>query len=95
MIRCNLKTVRNHVAKREEFRCNETLIGKKENDPGFGWAKKTMGGVSLANHLLDSRDNFVIYSYDTPIAVFNNKGWWKNPDKYSVTTSRHMGSLGI
>lgn len=93
MIRNNLKNVHKSVSEREPFNCNGTLTGVKTNDPKFGWAKRTMAGIDLANHIMDSTDNFVIYSYDTPIAVHNSKGWWVNGDKYTVTTSRHMSAI--
>lgn len=92
MIKCNLKTVRAHAINRNEFNCNGTLAGKWEHHPSFGRLNES---VELANHLLGSCNNFVIYSYNTPIAVYNLKGWWKNPNKYSVTTSRHMSAIGV
>lgn len=37
---------------------------------------------------------FVVYSYDTPIAWLNEDGSWSVPDtKYSMTTSRHQSHL--
>lgn len=94
MIRNNLKNVHKSVSDKVPFNCNGTLTGVKTNDPKFGWAKRTMAGIDLANHLMDSTDNFVIYSYDTPIACYSvNKGWWVNGDKYTVTTSRHMSAI--
>lgn len=94
-VRRNLKTVHKSVKNREDFNCNGTLTGVNEHFPNFGWAANTMAGVSLANHILGTLNNFVVYSYDTPIAVYNHKGWWKNDAKYSVTTSRHMGAIGM
>lgn len=96
MVKCNLKTVRNHVAKMEEFNCNNTLIGKWTDEVNFGWIDGGEAGVSLANQLSKSAVHFVIYSYDTPIAVYNTfGGWWKNPNKYTVTTSRHQSAIRL
>lgn len=94
MIRCNLKTVRHHVRNHDEFKCNNSLSGEwvEGSSVNFGWIDES---VSLANHLSGSCKNFVVYSYDTPIAVYNHKGWWKNEDKYTPTTSRHQGAIGI
>lgn len=92
MIRCNLKTVRQFAKNREEFDCNGTLTGRWEHRPSFGRLNES---IELANHLNGSCKNFVIYSYNTPIAVYNHQGWWKNPNKYSVTTSRHQGAIGV
>lgn len=94
--KCTLKTVHKFAAERTAFNCNATLKGEwTEDRVKFGWIKNDRTSVDLANHLMGSCKNFVVYSYDTPIAVFNHKGWWKNPDKYTVTTSRHMGSIRI
>ena len=95
MIRCNLKTVRNYVRNHDEFKCNNSLSGEWADKVKFGWIDGGDAGVSLANHLLGACKNYVVYSYDTPIAVYNHKGWWKSPDKYTVTTSRHQGAIGI
>lgn len=93
-VRCNLKTVRKPISEKVPFNCNGTLRGEYDYHPSFGWASNTMAGVSLANHLMGSTKNFVVYSYETPIACYSvNKGWWVNPDKYTVTTSRHMSAI--
>lgn len=95
MIRCNLKTVRNHVAKREEFKCNESLRGEWNFFLNIGEASRGIG-MEMQNHILGNDNNFIIYSYDTPIAIWNdNKGWWKNDEHYSVTTSRHMSAISM
>lgn len=90
MIKCNLRTVRNAVRAKEEFKCNNSLSGEWTHHVGFGWINES---VSLANHLNGATKNFAVYSYDTPIAVYNHKGWWINEDKYTVTTSRHMSAI--
>lgn len=39
-----------------------------------------------------SRAQYVVYSYDTPIAWVDENGEVRIPDeKYSITTSRHQG----
>ena len=38
--------------------------------------------------------DFVVYSYDTPVAWHDSKRGWVFPDvKYSVTTSKQQGSV--
>ena len=38
--------------------------------------------------------DYVVYSYDTPIAWHRADGFWHMPDvKYSVTTSKHQGRI--
>lgn len=94
MIKCNLKTVRNHAAKQEDFDCNGTLTGKW-TDGRVYWGQ-LKDSIDLANHLYGGGNTYVIYSYETPIAVYKPlKGWWVNPNKYSVTTSRHQSAIGI
>lgn len=68
MIKCNLRNVSDAVRAKEEFICNATLSGKWQpaNKINFGWIEDES---SLKNHLVDSI-NFVVYSYDTPIAVY-------------------------
>lgn len=92
MIRCNLKTVHNAVRAREEFKCNNSLSGEWTHNVKFGWIEES---VSLANHLNGATKNFVVYSYDTPIAVYNHKGWWKNGEKHTRSTSRHMSAIRV
>ena len=94
MRKVTLRTVHDAVSKREEFRCNSTMNGEWVDGPHVNFGRITES-VSLANHLMGSCKNFVVYSYSTPIAVYNHKGWWKNPEKYSVTTSRHMSAIRL
>lgn len=37
--------------------------------------------------------DYVVYSYATPIAWHTPKGWYKVEQKFSVTTSKHQGTL--
>ena len=51
------------------------------------------GAAAHAAHYLIGID-YVIYSYDTPIAYRTNDGKWAIPDaKYSVTTSKHQSTI--
>lgn len=93
-VKVNLKTVRDAVRNLQEFRCNETLDGNWVN-------RKPMTGM-MSPEIIREMDGmfvrgdkfFVVKSYDTPIAVYNPAiGWWINPAKYSVTTSRHMSAI--
>lgn len=97
MIRTNLRNVHNHAAKHEAFNCNNTLTGDWTlNYPLTGAIRDRENIKALDRMFHDGEDTFVIKSYDTPIAAWNkSNGWWINPEKYSVTTSRHMSSLGL
>ena len=36
----------------------------------------------------------VLFSYETPVAVFvDGKGWFRTDEHFSVTTSRHINSV--
>lgn len=43
-------------------------------------------------HFLLRRAEYVVYSYETPIAAYvPGIGWWVNSDSYSPTTRQHQG----
>lgn len=42
------------------------------------------------------RADYVVYSYQTPIAWHNRDGQWVQPDvKYSPTTTKHQGKIAV
>lgn len=45
-------------------------------------------GVNGAEHA-----EYVVYSYDTPIAWFVGGAWYQPDEKYSYTTSRHQEKI--
>lgn len=64
--------------------------------PMTGMMRERENIKGLDSMFLGGDDTFVIKSYATPVAAWNSRfGWWINPEKYSVTTSRHMSSLGL
>lgn len=97
MIRTNLRNVRLHAKKHEAFNCNGTLVGDWTfNKPMTGKMKDRENIKTLDRMFHNGEDTFVIKSYETPVAAWNkSNGWWINPEEYSVTTSRHMSSLGL
>ena len=42
------------------------------------------------NELLDGKINYIVYSYETPIAWHTSEGWYTVEQKFSVTTSKHQ-----
>ena len=98
--RCTRRDMHLAVAGLEEFIYNKSATGT--------W---TIGGHvrtgqlshdmrrSLETFIADRNQGvYVVYSYETPIAVYlPNKGWWINSNKYSPTTSNHqsMTNRGI
>lgn len=88
-----LRNVRDQVANRHAFNCNKTLKGVHSFLVKTGAASAEVR-QEIQDHILGIDDNYIIYSYETPIAVHNVvNGWWINDEKYSVTTSRHMGAI--
>lgn len=43
----------------------------------------------------DTFYQYVVYSYDTPIYVYEGGEEFVNGTRYSVTTSKHMGNIGV
>lgn len=95
MIKCNLKTVRNHVAKHESFKCNETLKGDwSMRKPMTGKMRDIDNIKSLDSMFHCGDDTFVIKSYETPIAAWNQtNGWWLSNEGHSQITKRHMSAI--
>lgn len=98
--RCTRRDMHLAVAGLEEFTYNRSASGtwtvghcvwRGQLNPEL---RKSLEGF------IGHRDQevYVVYSYETPIAVYlPNKGWWINSDKYSATTSNHqsMTNRGI
>ena len=47
--------------------------------------------IEFEQQLKLDKPNFIVYSYNTPIAWHSDKGWFIPEVKYSVTTSKHQG----
>ena len=81
---------------RESFRTNGALKGVARPE----WIDLGKMGVRDYEYLRSDRDfygiDYVIYSYNTPIAWLSNKdgGTWTMPEAgYSVTTKRHKATI--
>ena len=46
--------------------------------------------IEFEQQLKLDQPDFVVYSYNTPIAWHSDKGWFIPEVKYSVTTSKHQ-----
>jgi hypothetical protein len=91
-VRVNQKQARDMIARRVDFQAS-ALWGAWEYLHGgsvgmiYGvaaekWRESVEGG----------QDRYVVYSYGTPIAWFDDlSGWIVPEEKYSRTTSRHQG----
>lgn len=71
----------------EAFDTHGALAGAPGSAPAFGYLPREFhADVMLAT--------YVVMSYGTPIAWRNEDGTWSQPlTKYSVTTSKHQGTV--
>ena len=75
------------VGEPQEFNANTaTLRGRKGTPESYGRLPR-----SIWEHV--SHADYVIYSYDTPIAWHAEGKWNTTPFRYSVTTSKHQGRV--
>ena len=83
---------RDWIARRREFKNSTGSLRGARIEPGWvpdtlgelPYSAATVGGVNSAE--------YVVYSYQTPIAWWTSRnGWVRPPVKYSRTTSRHQG----
>jgi hypothetical protein len=82
------------IGNREPFETYGALRAVRSPDY-FGTGRLTDGDMAA---ILEASNGglpeYVVFSYSTPIAVaFDNGSVWVNPNKYSVTTSKHQGKL--
>lgn len=82
------------VSERLSFKTSGSLRG--EADPGYSLYNYGMLGGSDLDAFLRDRDNitYMIFSYNTPIAweCVNGKQY-RVEEKFSTTTSKHMGAI--
>lgn len=89
----------------EEFDANGTLRGEYTNWPSSGRLNdyersRLEEWATMARQNPSARGFFVVYSYATPIAwaIVYNDGTterYKVSQRFSVTTSKHWGKLGL
>lgn len=88
-----LRNVAEYVSVRKDFDCNGTLSGRAGGFPSSGHLP--LQYLKDFSDTIDAHDFYVVMSYATPIAWFA-MGVWHVPNvRYSVTTARHLGSLGL
>lgn len=46
--------------------------------------------IEFQNQMKLDKPFYIVYSYNTPIAWYSDKGWFIPDTKYSVTTSKHQ-----
>lgn len=85
---------------RESFQTHGALEGRRlwqgMHRHGECFCREVAESGKLPDHYVESfsHASYAVYSYETPIAWFNEDGVWIMPDvKYSVTTSKHQGRI--
>lgn len=81
------------IRDRVPFTTSGALRAVAKGDSGF-W---NTGRLSAAEYemyhtTVDTMD-YVVFSYNTPIAWHSAAGWHKVAQRFSVTTSKHQGNL--
>lgn len=95
---CN-GTLRSVVIEKGSYQMERLLVEfrrfrkdpKNETNP-FGQLPLQYG-AELINALIDNRQVYVVYSYETPIAWLDGGDEIRPPVKYTATTSKHLGKL--
>ena len=81
------------VAAKQNFKYNESAHG--EWTSGTIWTSQWNSDdekKEIAAHVAPALESYVVYSYDTPIAIWNrHNGWWTTTRYFTRTTSTHQG----
>lgn len=81
-----------YISRREAFVSHGALSARQHTGPGdeLNFGKMSEGSAANIKRLSDI--DYVVHSYETPIAVHSgSEGWVIPEDKYSNTTTRHQG----
>ena len=80
------------VAAKQNFKYNESAHGEWTSD--IIWTSQWNTAEEkdqIAEHIASASESYVVYSYQTPIAVWNeNNGWWTTDRYFTRTTSTHQ-----
>jgi len=82
------------IRDREDFNTHGALKGRRQSPLGY-YNTGRLRGADREIFLADSDTiDYVVTSYDTPIAWHSEtSGWYIVKQKFSVTTSKHQGTL--
>lgn len=87
--------IRHGIRYREDFKSPKTLTGVTTPIPGF------VGDIGelprdWSRIIRDHTPDYIVYSYETPIAWHSAAHGWVVPSvRYSVTTTGHQGQVRI
>jgi hypothetical protein len=81
------------IRDREDFNTSGALKGRKVTTGQCPDGGRLLGS-ERENYYEDMPHiDYVVTSYDTPIAWHTPGGWYKVKQKFSLTTSKHQGNL--
>jgi hypothetical protein len=95
MKQVNQRDAEHYIATRQDFRASalqgwEGTASKESAISGKG--RLNDEEMSKLLEVVDSLD-YVVFSYDTPIAWHSSEGWYVVAQKFSVTTSKHQNGV--
>lgn len=90
MKQMNQRDAIHYIATGQEFKAS-SLSGVNANVSGLSGAFGRLNAEEFAQFKQDeTRVDYVVYSYGTPIAWRTNEAWYVVEQKFSVTTSKHQ-----
>lgn len=85
----NQRDAIHYIATRQEFKAS-ALKGVNVNKQGLLGAFGRLDAEEFAKFKQEEVNvDYIVYSYDTPIAWHSSNGWYVVAQKFSVTTSKH------
>lgn len=93
MKQLNQRDAIHYIATRQEFKAS-ALSGVNVNEQGLSGAFGRLDAQEFAQIKQDeTRIDYAVYSYGTPIAWHTLEGWYVVEQKFSVTTSKHQNYI--
>lgn len=90
MKQMNQRDAIHYIATGQEFKAS-ALSGVNANVSGLSGAFGRLDAQEFARFKQDeTRIDYVVYSYGTPIAWRTSEAWYVVEQKFSVTTSKHQ-----
>lgn len=83
------------VAAKQEFKYNESAHGTwLTGDLGYVGELNNDERAEVRAHTSQTIESYVVFSYSTPIAIWNRQnGWWTTERYFSRTTTTHQGFI--
>lgn len=89
----NQRDAIHYIATRQQFQAS-ALSGVNVNEQGLLGAFGRLDAEEFAKFKQEEASvDYIVYSYDTPIAWHSANGWYVVAQKFSVTTSKHTNQV--